>query len=174
MSKRTSRPARLVLAALLAATFAGGALLVSGCSNDPMQTTADQPSATASSDQGQQAASGSADESADGSSSDEAGLAVEVTVDSSAADGSASFSGTVELPEGANAYDALVATGLDVKASESQYGMYIESVEGLAGGDFGEMSGWTYEVNGEVAMVAADAYDLSDGDVVSWTYTTGE
>ena len=169
MSKRSSRPARLVLAALLAATLAGGTLLVSGCSNDPMQTTADQPSATASSDQGQQAASGSADESPD-----EAGLAVEVTVDSSAADGSASFSGTVELPEGANAYDALVATGLDVKASESQYGMYIESVEGLAGGDFGEMSGWTYEVNGEVAMVAADAYDLSDGDVVSWTYTTGE
>ena len=101
-------------------------------------------------------------------------LSVEVTVDSSAADGSVSFSGTVELPAGANAFDALVATGLDIQSSDSQYGAYVEAVDGLEAGAFGEMSGWLYDVNDEVAMVAADAYELVDGDSVAWTYSTGE
>lgn len=40
----------------------------------------------------------------------------------------------------------------------------------LAGGDNGSASGWMYAVNGEMAMVGAGEYTLSDGDSVLWFY----
>lgn len=131
-----------------------------------------EDSAASSSAAGESAVSDGTSSSASADAQDV--LSVEVTVDSSAADGSVSFSGTVELPAGANAFDALVATGLDIQSSDSQYGVYVEAVDGLEAGAFGEMSGWLYDVNDEVAMVAADAYELADGDSVTWTYSTGE
>ncbi|MBQ2251339.1 MAG: DUF4430 domain-containing protein, partial [Clostridia bacterium] len=36
--------------------------------------------------------------------------------------------------------------------------------------DFGDVSGWTYTVNGEVATVGASEYVLKDGDVIEWKY----
>ena len=81
-------------------------------------------------------------------------------------------SATVELPEGATAYDALVAAADDVNASDSEYGMYVQGINGLAGGDFGDMSGWMFEVNGEMAEVAASELELEPGDVVTWLYVT--
>ena len=98
-------------------------------------------------------------------------MTVSVTVSSDAADGSVSYSEDVQLEEGATAYDALMATGLDVTASDSSYGKYIEAVGGLGAGDFGDMSGWLYAVNGEDGAVACDQCVLATGDSVEWYYT---
>ena len=98
-------------------------------------------------------------------------IAVTVEIDATAGEGELT-SHSVELDEGATAYDALVAAADDVNASETDYGMYVAGVNGLAGGDFGEMSGWMFEVNGEMAEVGCSQYELADGDVVTWTYVT--
>lgn len=112
------------------------------------------------------AASGDASDAEDRSA-----IAVTVEIDATAGEGEAT-SAEVEVPEGATVYDALVATGVDVNASDSDYGMYVQGIDGLAGGDFGDMSGWMFEVNGEMAEVGCSQYELSDGDVVTWTYVT--
>lgn len=108
-----------------------------------------------------------------GSAAQDQQAAIEVTVeiDATAGEGEKT-SAEVELPEGATAYDALVAAADDVNASDSEYGMYVQGVNGLAGGDFGEMSGWMFEVNGEMAEVAASELELESGDVVTWLYVT--
>ena len=98
-------------------------------------------------------------------------IAVTVTIDATAGEGS-STEYDVEVPEGATAYDALVATGADVNASDSDYGMYVVGIDGVASGDFGDMSGWMFEVNGEMAEVGCSQYELADGDAVVWTYVT--
>ncbi len=108
-----------------------------------------------------------------GTATQEQQAAIEVTVeiDATAGEGEKT-SATVELPEGATAYDALVAAADDVNASDSEYGMYVQGINGLAGGDFGDMSGWMFEVNGEMAEVAASELELEPGDVVTWLYVT--
>lgn len=76
---------------------------------------------------------------------------------------------TVGLPEGATVYDALVESGLELQASDSDYGKFVESIAGVAGTD---NSGWVYSVNGEDAMVGCDAFELASGDVILWSYIT--
>ena len=111
------------------------------------------------------------DSSADAAQEQQAALTVTVEIDGTAADVDA-VSADVELDEGATAYDALVEAADDVNASETDYGMYVQGINGLAGGDHGDMSGWLYYVNGEMADVGCSEYVLEDGDVVSWVYTT--
>lgn len=101
----------------------------------------------------------------------QATIAVSVTIDGTAADGE-STTAEVSVPEGATVYDALVATDADVNASDSEYGMYVMGINGLAAGDHGDMSGWLFTVNGEMAEVGCSQYELADGDVVVWSYTT--
>ena len=48
---------------------------------------------------------------------------------------------------------------------------YIAGINYLYEFDFGELSGWTYRVNGEVPSVGCDKYELKDGDKVEWIYT---
>lgn len=98
-------------------------------------------------------------------------IAVTVEIDATAGEGEKTSS-DVTLDEGATAYDALVAAADDVNASDSEYGMYVQGINGLASGDYGEMSGWLYAVNGEDADVSCSEYTLADGDVVTWTYVT--
>ena len=107
----------------------------------------------------------------DAAQEQQAAIAVTVEIDATAGEGETTTA-SVELPEGATVYDALVATGADVNASDSDYGMYVQGINGLAGGDFGDMSGWMFEVNGEMAEVGCSQYELEDGDVVAWTYVT--
>ena len=102
---------------------------------------------------------------------DEPQIAVTVEIDATAGEGELSTH-HVELDAGATAYDALVAAADDVNASDSDYGMYVAGINGLAGGDFGDMSGWMFEVNGEMAEVGCSEYQLADGDVVTWVYVT--
>lgn len=70
----------------------------------------------------------------------------------------------------ATAYDALVATGVQVGGSPS----YVTSIGDIGEGKIGASSGWMYEVNGETPMVAANEYILQDGDLVRWYYGTWE
>lgn len=117
------------------------------------------------------ATDGSADSGTDSAQEQQAAIAVTVEIDATAGEGEKTTE-EVELPEGATAYDALVAAADDVNASDSEYGMYVQGINGLAGGDFGDMSGWMFEVNGEMAEVAASEYELEPGDVVTWLYVT--
>ena len=108
---------------------------------------------------------------ADPAQDQQATTAVTVEIDATAGEGERT-STEVDVPEGATAYDALVATGVDVNASDSEYGMYVQGIAGLAGGDFGDMSGWMFEVNGEMSDVSCSEATLADGDVVTWLYVT--
>lgn len=108
---------------------------------------------------------------ADPAQDQQATMAVTVEIDATAGEGEKT-STEVDVPEGATAYDALVATGVDVNASDSEYGMYVQGIDGLAGGDFGDMSGWMFEVNGEMSDVSCSEATLADGDVVTWLYVT--
>ena len=113
-----------------------------------------------------------ASDNADGTAQEQqATIEITVEIDATAGEGEKTTE-EVELPEGATAYDALVAAADDVNASDSEYGMYVQGINGLAGGDFGDMSGWMFEVNGEMAEVAASEYELAAGDVVTWLYVT--
>ena len=127
------------------------ALTVAACGGTPAATGGD---ATAGAGQEQQAA-----------------IEATVEIDATAGEGELS-SYDVELDEGSTVYDALVATGADVNASNSDYGMYVQGINGLAGGDFGDMSGWMFEVNGEMAEVGCSQLEVADGDVITWTYVT--
>lgn len=53
---------------------------------------------------------------------------------------------------------------------DSEYGKYVEVIDGLANGAYGDASGWVYTVSGEEAVVACDDYKLEDGDSVQWSY----
>ena len=83
----------------------------------------------------------------------------------------------IYLPEGATAYDQLVAAA-------REYGLQLDSVTSAAYGttyikglayiyeyDFGELSGWMYSVNGKFASVGCGEYELAEGDSVVWEYT---
>ena len=117
------------------------------------------------------ATDGSTASGADEPQEQQATISVTVEIDATAGEGE-STTADVDLPEGATVYDALVATGADVNATDSDYGMYVQGINGLAGGDFGDMSGWMFEVNGEMAEVGCSQYELKAGDVVTWTYVT--
>ena len=48
---------------------------------------------------------------------------------------------------------------------------YVTGIGGLSTGDAGELSGWMFQVNGELASVGAPDYTLQDGDKLVWFYT---
>lgn len=50
--------------------------------------------------------------------------------------------------------------------------VYISGINYLYEFDYGDLSGWVYEVNGERPSVGAGEYKLKDGDVIEWHYTT--
>ncbi|WP_165248475.1 DUF4430 domain-containing protein [Adlercreutzia sp. ZJ141] len=84
--------------------------------------------------------------------------------------GNVSGGGTFTFERGATAYDALMACGLSVNASQSQYGVYVSAIGGLAEKEHGGTSGWVYSVNGVEPAMSCSAYVLADGDVVQWRY----
>ncbi len=73
--------------------------------------------------------------------------------------------------KGTSVYELLRKTELNIKATESAYGVYIKAIEGLGELDEGEGSGWMYRVNGNFSDKSASLYSLSDGDFVEWLYT---
>ena len=101
-------------------------------------------------------------------------VSVSVSVSSSAVGNPVSGGGSFTFSQGATVYDALCACGLSVNASQTQYGIYVAAIGGLAEKEHGGQSGWMYSVNGATPMTACSNYKLSDGDVVSWYYVTSD
>ena len=106
-------------------------------------------------------------------------MTVRVTIDSSEADGSVSADVTTSVPAGASVYDALVAAcdqaGISVNARNTQYGVYVAAIGGLADMDsrFSGTTGWRYGVNStDYIGVSCSSYTVHDGDTVIWWYTT--
>lgn len=48
---------------------------------------------------------------------------------------------------------------------------YIEGIHNLYEFDVGELSGWTYKVNGWFPNYGCSRYQLGDGDAIDWVYT---
>lgn len=78
---------------------------------------------------------------------------------------------TVEWSDGMNPYDALVKMGAQVNARDTQFGLYIASINGLAEKEHGGSSGWLYYVNGVKPNYGVSYCTLKSGDVVEWRYT---
>ena len=74
-------------------------------------------------------------------------------------------------PEG-TVLDALLAVTREygIAADYSGTPAYLEGIGGLYAGDAGDVSGWTYSVNGEDAMVSCAEYTVSEGDKIVWSY----
>ena len=96
-------------------------------------------------------------------------------------DGKILKTSTVKFGEGDNVFNALCEAGIlyftDNNFIEYQYtpvykNYYIEGIAGLYEFDFGNLSGWTYYVNGEWARVGCSQYVLKDGDHILWKYVT--
>lgn len=100
-------------------------------------------------------------------------VTISIAVDSSAADGSVSGSGSYTFKEGATVYDALCALGLSIGSRDSMYGVYVTSIGGLAEKQYGGSSGWMYAVNGARPNRSCSSYVLKDGDSIQWAYVTG-
>lgn len=109
----------------------------------------------------------------DASSSADSKITVTVTVDGSAV-GAGSSSASIAVAPGSSVYDALKATGVSINATDTQYGVYVSAIGGLAEKEYGSTSGWMYSVNGVTPMTSCGNYRLSDGDTVVWHYVTGD
>ncbi len=72
-------------------------------------------------------------------------------------------------------YDAVRANSLQIEvdgvSGEVVETAYVRGIASLYEFDFGDLSGWTYLVNGERPSVGCGAFTLHDGDCVVWAYT---
>ncbi|WP_286142746.1 DUF4430 domain-containing protein [Adlercreutzia caecimuris] len=161
------------LASALALAFAA-MLALAGCAGGtaPADTAADADNAAAEQPAtGDGAAAGAdakAGDAAGASDAAESKVTVSVTMPEGAS--ASSESAEVSIPAEGTVYDALMATGWDVQAEDSDYGKYVTSINGIANGSEGEMSGWVFTVNNEQVMEGCDACKLADGDTVEWTF----
>ena len=73
------------------------------------------------------------------------------------------------------AFDALLQVaqtyGFKVDYQMSDFGAFIESIDGIAGNDEA-MTYWMFYINGESAMVGVSLYILNNGDQISFQYET--
>lgn len=81
----------------------------------------------------------------------------------------------IELARGESVYDILVQAarryGIRFEIDGTANNAYVIGIGDLYEHDYGELSGWTYFVNGESAPSGCSYYKLSDGDVIEWHYT---
>ena len=67
--------------------------------------------------------------------------------------------------------DAARQFGIHVENNGNETLAYVSGINYLYEFDFGDLSGWTYLVNGERVSVGCGEYKLSDGDHIEWHYT---
>ncbi len=60
----------------------------------------------------------------------------------------------------------------DYKWYDKFESVYVQSIDGDGEFDHGPLSGWMYSVNGRYPDYGASQYDLKEGDVLRWRYTT--
>ena len=63
------------------------------------------------------------------------------------------------------------AEGVSLNVRNTGFGKYVAGIGGLNEKDLGGSSGWMYSVNGSYPNTACSNYDLSDGDVIVFSYT---
>ena len=74
--------------------------------------------------------------------------------------------------EGFTVYDVLAAVTaahnpvIPIVANADR--SYVSSINNLSEKNVGPTSGWTYRVNGVLPMMAANQYNVKDGDVIKW------
>ena len=56
-------------------------------------------------------------------------------------------------------------------ADNAMSNVYVKGIQYLYESDCGDLSGWMYKVNGQMAKVACSEYKLKDGDVIEWVYS---
>lgn len=84
---------------------------------------------------------------------------------------------TVEISEGESVFDVLQRVcrqnniQLEATWTPGYNSAYVEGIYNLYEFDCGELSGWTYKVNGISPNYGCSSYILHDGDVVSWHFT---
>lgn len=95
--------------------------------------------------------------------------------DAAPADGVILAAADMPLHEGDTVYDILIAAarqyGIQVDHSGTGSMVYISGIDYLYEFDLGELSGWTYLVNGTAPSVGCGAYAPGDGDRIEWVYT---
>ena len=83
----------------------------------------------------------------------------------------------VEIYEGESVFDVLQrvcrSNGIQLEASwtPGYNSAYVEGIGNLYEKDCGELSGWTYSVNGWQPNYGCSRYALHNGDIVQWRYT---
>lgn len=83
----------------------------------------------------------------------------------------------VEIYEGESVFDVLQRVcrehGIQLEASwtPGYNSAYVEGIGNLYEKDCGELSGWTYSVNGWQPNYGCSRYALHNGDIVQWRYT---
>lgn len=78
----------------------------------------------------------------------------------------------VTVPEGSTLLEALQAAAKEAKLSVVTSGSpaFVDSIGGLANGDVGDVSGWTYTLNEEFVLESADEQTVAQDDQVLWSY----
>lgn len=67
-----------------------------------------------------------------------------------------------------SALDQLLAINDSVVTVESEMGVYVDSINGLAGGTDGKY--WSFYVDGEMAAVGAADYQPKGGETIEWVF----
>lgn len=65
------------------------------------------------------------------------------------------------------------AEGLEYSGTESEYGMMVDTVNGLTADYSVDSSYWGFYVNGEYCNYGIDTQPVADGDAFRIVYTTG-
>ena len=82
---------------------------------------------------------------------------------------------TYEIEAGETVYDILVQAArkhtLHLDAAGAGEAMYVRGIGHLYEMEHGDLSGWSYRVNGESPSQGCASYPLSDGDEIVWEYT---
>lgn len=79
----------------------------------------------------------------------------------------------VTVKDGATAFDVLMKKmGDKVKYRAVGKGFWIEEIDGLKEGVFGDWSGWTYYVNDKMPLKLSSDYPVQEGDRVAFKYST--
>lgn len=84
------------------------------------------------------------------------------------------LSSTISVGEGETILDALEQVTEEKSLTVETQGTpaYVTAIGGLAAGEHGDMSGWTYTVNGEMVMESCDVQTVQEGDEILWAYVT--
>lgn len=65
--------------------------------------------------------------------------------------------------------ESSITPGFDFAGSESEYGFFVEEINGVAN-DTANSDYWSLYVNDELAQVGVSDYIVQDGDVIEWRY----